>query len=93
MAHHMPCLPVFLDSVCLNCPVCIEKIAVEKTRKRSKNSGTKKGSTVTIVKEKVIAQQQFFLQNQNPWYSLSFLRGRDDLTVTNLAEKLEKSRC
>ena len=55
-----------------------------------KNTGIGKRSTVTIVKKKVIAPQQFFLQNQEPWYSKSFLRDRDELTVTTSAEKLEK---
>jgi arylamine N-acetyltransferase len=55
-----------------------------------KNTGIRKRSTVTIVKEKVIVLQQFFLQNQAPWYSKSFLRERKELTVTILAEKLEK---
>ena len=41
-------------------------------------------ATVTIVKEKVIVLQQFFLGNQALWYSLSFLRIRADLTVTIL---------
>ena len=50
----------------------------------------RKRSTVTIVKKKVIAPQQFFLQNQEPWYSLSFLRERNELTVTISIKKLEK---
>ena len=55
-----------------------------------KNTGIGKRQTVTIVKKKVIAPQQFFLQNQDSWYSKSFLRDRDKLTVTISAEKLEK---
>ena len=74
----------------LYCPICREKIAAEKARKRSQKYRDQKRSTVTIVKKKVIAPQQFFLQNQEPWYSLSFLRERNELTVTISAEKLEK---
>ena len=55
-----------------------------------KNTGIRKRSIVTIVKKKVIAPQQFFLQHKAPWYSKSFLRERKELTVTILAEKLEK---
>lgn len=55
-----------------------------------KNTGIGKRPTVTIVKKKVLTLQQFFLQNQDSWYSKSFLRDRDKLTVTISAEKLEK---
>ena len=55
-----------------------------------KNTGIGKRQTVTIVEKKVLVPQQFFLQNQAPWYSKSFLRERKELTVTILAEKLEK---
>ena len=55
-----------------------------------KNTGIGKRQTVTIVKKKVLTLQQFFLQNQDSWYSKSFLRDRDKLTVTISAEKLEK---
>ena len=54
-----------------------------------KIQGSEKGKTVTIVKKKVIAPQQFFLQNQFTWYSLSFLWIRAGLTVTILVEKLK----
>ena len=75
--------------------VCIAPSAGEKSLLRKhandlKNTGIRKRSTVTIVKKKVIAAQQFFLQNQDSWYSKSFLRDRDELTVTISAEKLEK---
>ena len=40
----------------------------------------------------MIAPQQFLIQNQDPWYSLSFLCVWNDLTVTILAEKLEAQK-
>ena len=48
--------------------VCIIPYAGRKTLQRKhesdpKNTGIRKGETVTIVKEKVIVPQQFFLQN------------------------------
>ena len=86
------CRKFFVPTHCssLYCPICRENIAAEKARKRSQNTGIRKRSTVTIVKKKVIAPQQFFLQNQEPWYSLSFLRERNELTVTISIKKLEK---
>jgi len=38
----------------------------------------------------VIAPQQFFLQNQIPWYSMSFFWEENDLSVTILVEKVER---
>ena len=71
-------------------PILYQKQPIPSRELRAKKIGIRKRETVTIVKEKAVALQQFFLQNWDPWYSLSFLWERDDLTVTNLAEKLKK---
>ena len=74
--------------------VCIALSVKTKSQLRKlenglKNTEIKKGISVTIVKQKVIAPQQFFLPFPMHWYTLSFHRINKDLTVTILTKKLE----
>ena len=71
-------------------PSVRKKLLLRKLENGLKNTEIKKDSIVTIVKEKMIALQQFLLLPLGPWYSLSFLRLKKDLTVTILIKKLEK---
>ena len=70
-------------------PILYQKQPIPSRELRAKKIGIRKRETVTIVKEKAVALQQFFLQNQDPRYSLSFLWIRANLTVTILVEKLK----
>ena len=78
-----------IETVC-TAPSVRKKSPLRKLENGLKNTEIKESSTVTIVKKKMIALQQFFLLSQGPWYSLSFFRLKKDMTVTILIKKLEK---